>query len=302
MTNKIEYLSHDKINLVKWDDLINSSKNGKVFNYSWYLNQFCTWDAIIIGDYKTAIPLPVSRKWGIKALLQPNFIQQCNWIGKTPGTRDLEQIKMLILSKFSFIQFNTNFNLTSSAKERDNLILEITDADTLEKNFNKSLRKNIKKAKISHSVNFDMDIAKTIKLYKSAHGHKVKHLKEEDYNLIENLTYDNSSNFFNVHVMHNQKITASLLFALGKERIHYILGAPSKEGRDLNSLSYGLYVVLTKFSNKSMILDFEGSSIESVNAFYSSFGAKNEPFYEIAYSRPIFRPLAFLYNKVLRSI
>jgi hypothetical protein len=135
MIKKVKYLNHDEINHAKWDNLIDNSTTGKVFNYSWYLNQLCSWDAVIIGDYEAAIPLPVSRKWGIKALLQPNFIQQCNWIGKMPDAKELEQVKLLILSNFSIIHFNTNIDIITLAKKRDNLILEIDDIKILENNY-----------------------------------------------------------------------------------------------------------------------------------------------------------------------
>lgn len=302
MVKKVKYLNHDEINHAKWDNLIDTSTTGKVFNYSWYLNQLCSWDAVIIGDYEAAIPLPVSRKWGIKALLQPNFIQQCNWIGEMPDAKELEQVKLLILSNFSFIHFNTNIDIITFAKKRDNLVLEIDDIKILENNFSKSLKKNIKKAKAFHSVSFNMDVQQTINLYQSAYGDKTKHLKEEDFKLIKSLVHKNPTNFINIQVNYNEETTASLLFAVGKSRIHYILGAPSKKGRSLNSLSYGLNEVLVKFANKNMILDFEGSSIKSVHAYYSSFGAKNEPFYEVVYSRPFLRPFAFIYNNLLRSI
>lgn len=301
MSNKLKYIEHREINFTKWNNLIDSSKNGRVFNYSWYLNQFCLWDAIILGDYEAAIPLPISSKWGIKALLQPNFIQQCNWIGKLPSTYELEKIKTLIKSKFGIIQFNTNLALTSDIKKRDNLILDIEDWDSLESNFKKSLRKNIKRASTTNTINYEENVNQTISLYRLAYGDMVKHLKEDDFNLLAKLAREYHESFINIHVMQDEETTASLLFAIGKNRIHYILGAPTKNGRTLNSLSYGLSKILTKYANKNLILDFEGSSIKSVKDFYLSFGAKNEPFFEATYCRPIIKPLMFLYNKFFKS-
>ena len=302
MTNKLQYVKHCEINFIKWDNLINSNKNGRVFNYSWYLNQFCQWDAIILGDYEAAIPLPISSKWGIKALLQPNFIQQCNWIGELPSTNELDKIKTIIKSKFSIVHFNTNLALTSNIRKRDNFILDILDWNILEANFNKSLRKNIKKASKRNTINYQANINQTIKLYRLAYGDMAKHLKAYDFNLLAKLTYKYPESFINIHVMQDEETTASLLFAIGKNRIHYILGAPTKKGRTLNSLSYGLSEVLTKYANKNLILDFEGSSIKSVKDFYLSYGAKNEPFIEATYYSPLIKPLILIYNKFFRSI
>jgi hypothetical protein len=215
---------------------------------------------------------------------------------------ELEQIKTLIKSKFSVIQFNTNLALNLNKIKRDNLILDILDRDTLEANFKRSLRKNVRKASTIHTIKFEENVNQTIDFYKTAYGSMTKHLKDDDFNLLEKLTREHPRSFINIHVINVKETTASLLFAMGKNRIHYILGAPTKNGRALNSLSYGLSEILTKYANKNMILDFEGSSIHRVKDFYLSFGAKNEPFYEITYCSHIFRPLMSIYNRFFRSI
>ena len=44
-----------------------------------------------------------------------------------PDAKELEQVKLLILYNFSFIHFNTNIDIITFAKKRDNLVLEIDD-------------------------------------------------------------------------------------------------------------------------------------------------------------------------------
>ncbi|OFX88370.1 MAG: hypothetical protein A2W99_07820 [Bacteroidetes bacterium GWF2_33_16] len=55
---KITYLHNDEINFVRWDNCINTSFNGNIFAYSWYLNILCdNWCGLIMGDYKYVMPL-----------------------------------------------------------------------------------------------------------------------------------------------------------------------------------------------------------------------------------------------------
>jgi hypothetical protein len=73
----IEYVSHPDITSQQWDQCIRSSFNGSLEAYSWYLNLFCDqWDALIEGDYKTVMPLPVKKRLGQTLVYMPPFIRQ----------------------------------------------------------------------------------------------------------------------------------------------------------------------------------------------------------------------------------
>ena len=75
--SSIEYVNHTDIASQQWDQCIRSSFNGSVEAYSWYLNLFCNqWDALIEGDYKTVMPLPVKKKLGQNIVFMPPFISQ----------------------------------------------------------------------------------------------------------------------------------------------------------------------------------------------------------------------------------
>jgi len=73
----IEYVRHPNIASQQWDQCIRSSFNGSLEAYSWYLNLFCDqWDALIEGDYKTVMPLPVKKRLGQLLVYMPPFIRQ----------------------------------------------------------------------------------------------------------------------------------------------------------------------------------------------------------------------------------
>jgi len=280
---------------------VDSSDNALIFCFSWYMNAFCSWDAIILGDYDGAIALPKKRKLGVKTLFQPNFIQKCIWFGKNLTADEETVVWGFIRNNFHRVNFNCNIRLAKTSSDRVNQILPLTDYDSIRSGYSKSLTKNINKHASSLLVKERLSVKDTIDLYEAAYGDLNKQLTLVSYNALGKLSVSHPESFLNIHIVYESKIIGSLLFAVGKNRLHYILGAPTAEGRSKNALSIAIDYVIHKFSQQEMTLDFEGSSIPSVKRFYASFGAKEELFFEYAYISKTLRPLYILYSKLLRS-
>lgn len=109
-TSSIEYVSHADIDTRQWDQCIKSSFNGSVEAYSWYLNLFCDqWDALIEGDYKTIMPLPVKKRLGRMMTFMPPFISQLGIYSHEQYTESKTAVFLNLLKKrFHFIHFNMN--------------------------------------------------------------------------------------------------------------------------------------------------------------------------------------------------
>ncbi len=108
--NSVEYVSHDGIDTRQWDQCIKGSFNGSVEAYSWYLNLFCDqWDALIEGDYKTVMPLPVKMKLGQPLIFMPPFVSQLGIYSPEKFSADKTAVFLNLLKKrFQYIQFNIN--------------------------------------------------------------------------------------------------------------------------------------------------------------------------------------------------
>ena len=301
MNKNLKYLSSSQINKQQWDALVSASNNSLVYNFSWYLDQFSEWDAIILGEYDGAIALPRKKKMALSFLYQPSFIQKCQWFGQELTTETQVHLSKLLKSKFSLLEINTDSTLGFNYVERVNLILPLKNYSEIRANYSKTLRKNITK---NHSklevVNSIEGVQDTINLYKAAYGTLNAQLIDKDYINLINLVSERSENFFHLQVKHENELVAGLLFAVGKNRLHYILGAPTPQGRKLNALSVALDYLIYKHTENNMILDFEGSSIPPVKKFYESFGAQNEPFYTIKYGNSLLKALRSVYNKWLK--
>jgi hypothetical protein len=283
MGNQIHYIKHNNIDFSKWDQLVQTSKLGTVYSYSWWLSTFSEWDLIILNDYQAGIVVPkVSVILGNK-MYQPNFVQQCLWLGEMPDDALLITISKLIESKTILAHFNSNLKLPLSTKTRKNQVLNIQEISEVKKHYSKSLSKNIKNNKPKVSITENQNVQLTIDKYTDAYGSFNTQLTHQDYSNLKKLSVSNPDNFINLTISLNDIDVAGLLFAKGKNRLHYILGAPTLQGRKVNAISIGINYIIETYGDSYPILDFEGSSIPSVHKFYKSFGSEVIEFYEATY-------------------
>jgi hypothetical protein len=301
MGNQIHYIKHNNIDFNKWDQLVRASELGTVYSYSWWLSTFSQWDLIILNDYESGMPVPLVSVIAGNKMYQPNFVQQCLWLGNKPNKALLKEISKLIASKIILAHFNSNLKLPFTTKLRKNQILKIQGLTEVKECYSKSLSKNIKNNKQKLSITENQNIQLTIDKYTEAYGSYNTQLTTKDYSKLKELSSSYPDNFVNLIISLNGLPVAGLLFAKGKNRLHYILGAPSSEGRKVNAISIGINYIIETYGESYPILDFEGSSIPSVHKFYKSFGSEVVEFYETRYvAKWIATPLK-IYRRFFKS-
>lgn len=296
-----KYVKQKDINKSKWSDLVHRSSDSTIFCEYDYLNAFCEWDAIIYGDYEGAIALPYTSFLGIRSLYQPNFVQQCIWFGKKISDSQVQEVFLLIRKMNHRIGFNSNLKLKGNSRKRVNQVLTLRNYETIRNNYSKSLKKNIIKNNPSLIISRDTNPKRTIRLYQEAYGSKNTQIKPEHYSAFQVLINEKPDQFINVHAFNNKKLVASIVLAKSRNRLHYILGAPTEKGRRLNALSVIIDHLIQQESGKEMIFDFEGSSIPSVYQYYASFGAVEEYFYTTEFCRWWLKPIDLVYKRLFKS-
>lgn len=271
--------------------MISQFKEGYISDESFFLNTITKWDAIIIGDYEGGMALPYIKKFGIKKLWQPPFIQRLTLYSVDDATNN--EVFELICKNYRWFHFNLDFqpeNLHSKCiiKERKNYFLPLDNTfENMAQNFSKSVRKKLNQG-TTLSINFsqnNIDFTRFFELYQKAYGALNPQIKTAHYKNLHQICNiaAKQGQILAVDVTFANETVAGLLFFIYKNKITYFLGAPNSKGRELNALSFALFEVMKKYQNSNYILDFEGSSIPSVAAFYASFGAELECFYEIKY-------------------
>jgi hypothetical protein len=298
----LNYLKNTEIDKMRWNELVSQSSNATIFCFSWYLDAFCSWNAIIFGDYEGAIALPIKKQGPFNVIYQPPFIQKCDWFGEMPKLQEVLEVEEMILSKVDYLRFNTNLKLFN-AKMRPNYSLPLNN-NIIEINakYNLNLKRNLKKAQNALMVEANLD--EVFAIYLETYGNSPFVISPEEVKLLTVAIQKNVNNFKLVKIVLDNKTVAIGIYVMNiiGKRIHYLLGAPTNFGRQNGAMAFMHNEFIKNYSSSDWVFDFEGSAIDSVARFYKQFAPIGEEFYEVEASPNIwFRGVKKLYKILKRS-
>ncbi len=304
---KIKYVKHDRINKKLWDEVIHNSYNCNVYALSSYLNITTQgkWDALIAGNYDYVMPLPVKKKFFIKVSLHPLFNQQLGIFSPHKISREI--VKDFIDAipesiKYFELKFN-KFNDLSNANKGEiklNINYEldlILPYHELYKKFSSNTKRNIKKALNNNVKTVFIDNKSFFNFFKYYFSKQFKGvLGKKDFLIFKKLVdfgtlKSNFTPIFIGSVNKETKLISVAFFIKHKNKIYYIDGISSSEGKEKSAMFLIFDFIIKTYSGSNMILDFEGSNIESVARFYKGFGSM-----QTQYTNLIINRLRFLAN------
>ncbi len=292
----ILYLRHEDINKIKWDECILHAENSLIYSHSSYLDAMSPgWDALIDENYNWVLPVTKGRKFGISYLYQPHFTQQLGVFFKKGATIPWQEIIVLLKKKFSFWEVNWNYctlpgQLTSSLKNNPatNFIIDLSRTyNDIAGNYHNVLKKNLKRSRNSClKYNTLSDFGKAIEFYKKYYGQRMPHLKDGHYKAFKKICETKSS--YQVvcreAVDANNNTVAIALLLGDSRRLYNLMDTTTNEGRKAQANHFLIDSIIKEFAGSKLLLDFEGSDLAGVKAFYETFGAINQPYYRIRYN------------------
>lgn len=301
---KIFYLPNEKIDKIKWDHFIDSSANGLIYAYSFYLDSMCkNWDALIADDYSFVMPLTWNKKFGIFYLYQPFFAASLGIFGNDISRDIVKTFLDNIPVKFKYWDFYLNkSNLFSIAGydlyERRNYILDLQKSyEEINSSYAKSHLRNIKRATdVGNIVQKNIPLQDVIKLAKE---------QSKGFSPVTDKDYENFSALFSILAQKNnavtygvwspqQQLVASCAYFFSRNRAYYILVGNHPNGRTSGASHLMIDHFIKEHAGTNLLLDFEGSDIKNLAWFYSSFGADEEIYAGIKMNR--LSPLAKLFK------
>src|SRR5690606_8013193 len=123
--------------------------------------------------YQAVLPVPVKKKFGIRFVAMPPFVQQLNITGKY----DVETLNLIgkkLLQFSSLLQFSTPAPLFSNTakQKRTNYILSLENSyETIKDAYTSSCKKNISKAiRRGCRMTEDVSAEEVIRLYRNAYS------------------------------------------------------------------------------------------------------------------------------------
>jgi len=306
--SKIKFLSYVEINPVKWDKCISSSFNGIIYAYSWYLNIVSDeWCALVLEDYKAVMPLPAKKKFGVNYLVQPHFTQQLGVFSTEKLNSELvESFLQAIPRKYWLVDINLNIfnklkpNSSFKIEEYPTYQLDLINPyDLLYKSYSENTRRNIKKA-ISQNVSIltAVTVNEFIKFAKENLTKKIENFTEANFAtlrmLISILIRYKSGEIYGAFTEKNE-LCAVAFFASAHNKSIYLLGTSNAKGFENKGMFLLIDTFIKKNSEHNTTLDFEGSRIEGIARFYSTFGAVESKYPTIKRSK-----FPFLFNMAKR--
>jgi len=291
---KISYVKRNDIDTKKWDSCIAHSVNGIVYAFSWYLDIVAEkWDALIAEDYQAVFPLVFNSKYGIDYIYQPYFTQQLGLFSVGPISPNLvSKFLDAIPQNFRYISIQLNtFTKVSypSAKiaTRVTYHLDLIEPyPVLSSRFSTNTKRNISKA-VANSITIMKGLS-AFQILELKRNSMVTPLRQKHFKILNRLITQSIGNgvgeLYGAYTARNE-LCAGALFLKSYGKAIYLLASSTNEGREHRAMFALIDHYINQNSESHLILDFEGSNIESVAKFYAGFGAKPCEYSQITINR-----------------
>ena len=287
----LRYLPHHEINEKNWDNCVEASAEMMIYACSWFLSMVCKrWDAVVEMDeegcYVSVFPLPLGRRFGQVAVLQPYFTQQLG-LFTTPKSRhtNIDDYLELIPHKYNYVYLQLNTQNTEAAQHATalsvqkrinyHLSLQLPYEELLKKYKNRHKLNKAKRSGISIKPLHDIEVL--IRLFRGTKGKELTEIKAKHYRLLAKMYAElktrNAAELWQVVNADGEAIAAAF-FILQPGKLIFLLSGASDEGRRTAAMTLLLDSMIQRFAGTDCILDFEGSMVPSVGNFYANFGAE----------------------------
>lgn len=292
MHRELQYLHRNQIDTNKWDRCITNAGNGLIYARSFFLdNMASNWDALVSGDYETVMPLTWRKKWGIKYLYKPAFIQQLGIFTNASLTPALMNAFLDVLpAHFRYAAVFLNYaHPVHGLPQHSNFILPLhAPYPALRKNYKPDLVKNLKRTgRFNLSYSASGDYTGTLASFKELYGSRLPHITGDDYNRFEKVFYwlHKENRLIVRKVTENDQLLSAAALLHDKNRLYLIASVTGEEGRSKGANHFLIDRLVHEFAASDLILDFEGSDKPGIAHFYKNFGSIDQPYFFYTYNR-----------------
>ena len=292
----IRHLPREKIQDKEWNGCLYYGVNGMPYAYSWFLDAICEeWSGLVFGQYDAVFPLITRKKFGTEYLYPPLFAQQLGVFAlDKPQLNLAEEFLNEARKRFKYGEVRLNEGIEHVAEDwgsrkRLNLVLDLDkDYRDIAKNYSTNLKRNIKKAQ-HHELKFkpEMKVEDFVAFFEEHSASRVKEYTPWHHHALHRLIYKarhhNAGQIYTVQNSMGETLAANFYLFHPKRMIH-LCAAANEEGKEKGAAAFLLDNLVQINAEKKLLLDFEGSDIESVARFYRSFGAEERAYFEIKWN------------------
>jgi len=302
MPADIRYLKNKEIDRKKWDECITNASNGLIYGYSFYLDHMAKhWDGLVMNDYEAVMPLTWNRKYGFYYLYQPFFCQALGLFGDNITKELFKAFLDSVPSKFKYWDIYLNKENVFTLREypfylRTNYVLSLNESyKKLALSYSSKHVASIKKAtKEGYTFRKDVPVKDIISLAMEQ-SKAFSPVQENDYNNFTELykLLHKKGKAVSYGAYKDGQLMASGIWLFSHNRAYYVLAGNHPSSRTSGASHFLLDSFIKENAGTDMILDFEGSSVETIARFFKRFGATEEKYSAIKLNKlpPLIRLL-----------
>jgi hypothetical protein len=292
----VQHIPHKKIDKELWNNCINNALHGSLYATSLYLDTLTKgWDALVVNNYEIVMPLIHKKKYGIGYLYQPPYLPEIGIFSiHEIDNKTIEYFLEKCFSIFKFAEIAFSFPITFSTNNKhtetkllNNFVLQLNNEyEVTQQNYLPSFHKSLRRLqKLSLAYSKDAELTDTINKFKGLYLKRISSLKEIDLQRFEEACKALKNDCIIRQVKNVDGIVlASVLLLKYKNRLYNMQSFVTAEGK-IKEANYFLYdKIIAEFSGADYILDFEGSSIKGIAAFYEKMCPVNKPSFFIKYN------------------
>jgi hypothetical protein len=290
---ELRFIKHSRIDFRKYDKCIENAFNSPVYACSWFLDCIAgNWDLLVWGDYDYIMPVANKLKWGIRYVYQPVFAQQLG-IYPTPPVEIQIAFFEILRKRFRYIHYHTGEDISDHAlknftvRKLHTRILSLAgEYPKLEKQYDKYIIRNLKKAS-SYGIRVirNNDPATFFRIQRISKIIPVPRKSWTNFGKLMEYSLQHDSGYLYTAVNKDNNILAVAFFLVYKKRIYYMMVVSDEEGHDKRAGFILLDQLFRDFAGQPFTFDFEGSSVEGVDNFFSCFGAVKAHYQMISCNR-----------------
>ena len=287
----IVYLKNSEIDREQWDNCILTSQSRKPYAYSWYLDIMAPgWEALIDDDYDSVFPLPGFKRFGIKYIATPIFLQQLGAFSPDIATENAILEFLDYMPEFyKLIDLCVGQQVTPKGfkvTEKSNYELDLSKPyEVLWNNFHPKCRRHIEKSSNKKiEIVHDISPLELIDLFILTKESVAKNIKPRDFQrlntLMEYCLKTNKGRIIGVRGP-RKRVLFGMFIIETPGYINLFFRVNTSESREHRVGYFAINEVIRDNASTDTILDFAGSSIPSIASFVESFGSVNYPYYRL---------------------
>lgn len=286
MIRKIPYT---EIDFEKYRNCIQNSAQYHFFSTQEYLDILIGnhWEILVEDDYQAVMPIPFIKKLGLKFVMMPLQTQQLGIFSKEDNVFQNEAFLDFFQKHYRiyYYAFNAKNNFKTSLEQRTNFVIPKNNYALVKKNYSVHRRRNVRITEaIKDKITFhEIDSLQDSKEFFITHA--VGGSKKMVNKFFQNMQKFNQAGLLRIFKLFFEGKLVSQAYLINSEKeLALVNFINDKSYTKQNTASIILDQILQETIDKKD-LNFHGSSIPAIADFYRRFGALEQHFACLYYSK-----------------